>query len=68
MTIHPVVVEIFRRPLVLRPQQEAAGCDPLDELYDALAEVVAVEETTECFKSYLLVPKLLQTLKHSSST
>ncbi|CAK6984912.1 protein-lysine N-methyltransferase EEF2KMT, partial [Scomber scombrus] len=35
-------------------QQEAAGSDPLDELYDALTEVVAVAETTECYKSYLL--------------
>ncbi|KAM6966764.1 protein-lysine N-methyltransferase EEF2KMT [Tautogolabrus adspersus] len=35
-------------------RQEAAGCDPLDELYDALAEVVGAEETTECYKSYLL--------------
>ncbi|KAM8723392.1 protein-lysine N-methyltransferase EEF2KMT isoform 1-T1 [Acanthopagrus schlegelii] len=34
--------------------QEAAGCDPLDELYDALAEVVGAEDTTECYKSYIL--------------
>ncbi|XP_063328553.1 protein-lysine N-methyltransferase EEF2KMT [Pelmatolapia mariae] len=33
---------------------EASGCEPLDELYDALAEVVGAEETTECYKSYLL--------------
>ncbi|XP_067471674.1 protein-lysine N-methyltransferase EEF2KMT [Thunnus thynnus] len=33
---------------------EASDCDPLDELYDALAEVVAAAETTECYKSYLL--------------
>ncbi|GLD48863.1 protein-lysine N-methyltransferase EEF2KMT isoform X1 [Lates japonicus] len=26
-------------------RQEAAGCDPLDELYDALAEVVGAERT-----------------------
>lgn len=36
-------------------QLEAAGCDPLDELYDALAEVVATEDTNQCYKSYLLV-------------
>lgn len=36
-------------------QLEAAGCDPLDELYDALAAVVGTEDTTECYKSYLLV-------------
>ncbi|XP_042360973.1 protein-lysine N-methyltransferase EEF2KMT isoform X2 [Plectropomus leopardus] len=35
-------------------RREAAGCDPLDELYDALAEVVGAEDTTECYKSYLL--------------
>ncbi|KAG8006561.1 Protein-lysine N-methyltransferase EEF2KMT [Nibea albiflora] len=34
--------------------RKAAGCDPLDELYDALAEVVGAEDTTECYKSYLL--------------
>lgn len=43
-------------------QQEAAGCDPLDELYDTLAEVVGAEDTTECYKSYMLVPTLLHTL------
>lgn len=36
-------------------QLEAAGCDPLDELYDALAAVVGTEDTTKCYKSYLLV-------------
>lgn len=41
----------------MSPQQEAAGCDPLDELYDALAEVVGAEDTTESYKSYLLVPE-----------
>lgn len=40
----------------MSPQEEAAGCEPLDELYDALAEVIAAEDTTECYKSYLLVP------------
>ncbi|XP_074552148.1 protein-lysine N-methyltransferase EEF2KMT isoform X2 [Halichoeres trimaculatus] len=35
-------------------KQEAAGCDPLDELYDALAVVVGAEEKSECYKSYLL--------------
>lgn len=41
----------------MSPQQEAAGCDPLDELYDTLAEVVGAEDKTECYKSYLLVPE-----------
>lgn len=42
---------------VVSLQQEAAGCEPLDELYDALGEVVGAEDTTECYKSYLLVPE-----------
>ncbi|XP_029945462.1 protein-lysine N-methyltransferase EEF2KMT isoform X2 [Salarias fasciatus] len=33
---------------------EAAGCDPLDELYDALGEVVGEAEGSECYKSYFL--------------
>ncbi|XP_044037570.1 protein-lysine N-methyltransferase EEF2KMT isoform X3 [Siniperca chuatsi] len=43
---------LFLSELIRR--QEAADCDPLDELYDALAEVVGAEETAECYKSYLL--------------
>lgn len=44
----------------MSPQQEAAGCDPLDELYEALAEVVGAQDTTECYKSYLLVTLMPQ--------
>ncbi|KAK1878325.1 Protein-lysine N-methyltransferase EEF2KMT [Dissostichus eleginoides] len=44
--------KLFLSQLIKR--QEAAGCDPLDELYDALAEVVGAEDTSECYKSYLL--------------
>ncbi|XP_037649403.1 protein-lysine N-methyltransferase EEF2KMT isoform X1 [Sebastes umbrosus] len=44
--------KLFLSELIRR--QEAAGCDPLDELYDALAGVVGAEDTTECYKSYLL--------------
>ncbi|XP_026217668.1 protein-lysine N-methyltransferase EEF2KMT isoform X1 [Anabas testudineus] len=43
---------LFLSELIRR--QEAADCEPLDELYDALAEVVGAEETAECYKSYLL--------------
>ncbi|XP_035510573.1 protein-lysine N-methyltransferase EEF2KMT isoform X1 [Morone saxatilis] len=43
---------LFLSELIRR--QEAADCDPLDELYDALAEVVGAEDTAECYKSYLL--------------
>ncbi|XP_026182019.1 protein-lysine N-methyltransferase EEF2KMT isoform X2 [Mastacembelus armatus] len=35
-------------------RQEAADGEPLDELYDALAEVVGAEDCTECYKSYIL--------------
>ncbi|XP_054463133.1 protein-lysine N-methyltransferase EEF2KMT [Anoplopoma fimbria] len=44
--------KLFLSELIRR--QEVAGCDPLDELYDALAEVVGAQDTTECYKSYLL--------------
>ncbi|XP_037333298.2 protein-lysine N-methyltransferase EEF2KMT [Pungitius pungitius] len=44
--------KLFLSELIRR--EEAAGCDPLDELYDALAEVIGAEDTTECYKSYLL--------------
>ncbi|KAK2832970.1 hypothetical protein Q5P01_016859 [Channa striata] len=44
--------KLFLSELIKR--QEAADYEPLDELYDALAEVVGAEETTECYKSYLL--------------
>ncbi len=45
--------------VIVSLQQEAADCDPLDELYDALAEVVGAEDMTECYKSYLLVPAVI---------
>lgn len=63
MPINLIVVEWWLKLLLFGLwQQEAAGCDPLDELYDALAEVVGAEDTTECYKSYMLVPTLLHTL------
>uniref|UniRef100_A0A665T1H7 Protein-lysine N-methyltransferase EEF2KMT-like n=1 Tax=Echeneis naucrates TaxID=173247 RepID=A0A665T1H7_ECHNA len=43
---------LFLSELIRR--QEAAGCEPLDQLYDALAEVVGAEDTAECYKSYFL--------------
>ncbi|NXP10774.1 EF2KT methyltransferase, partial [Thinocorus orbignyianus] len=35
-------------------KHELAGAEPLDELYDALAGVLNEEESTRCYKSYLL--------------
>uniref|UniRef100_A0A3B3C4V9 Eukaryotic elongation factor 2 lysine methyltransferase n=2 Tax=Oryzias melastigma TaxID=30732 RepID=A0A3B3C4V9_ORYME len=43
---------LFLSELIKR--QEVAGGDPLDELYDALAEVLGVKETSESFRSYRL--------------
>nr|XP_020460592.1 protein-lysine N-methyltransferase EEF2KMT [Monopterus albus] len=43
---------LFLSELIKR--QEAADCEPLDELYDALAEVVGAEEATESYKSYFM--------------
>ncbi|KAF3699739.1 Protein-lysine N-methyltransferase EEF2KMT [Channa argus] len=41
------LTELIRR-------QETVDHAPLDELYDALADVVGAEEKSECYKSYLL--------------
>ncbi|XP_077412392.1 protein-lysine N-methyltransferase EEF2KMT isoform X2 [Vanacampus margaritifer] len=35
-------------------QVESVGCEPLDELYDALAEVVAAQEVAEGYRTYFL--------------
>lgn len=37
------------------PQHEAAHEEPLDELYEALAEILTAEEPPQCHRSYLLV-------------
>ena len=36
-------------------QHEAVPTEPLDALYEALAEVLMAEESTQCHRSYLLV-------------
>ncbi|XP_017260873.1 protein-lysine N-methyltransferase EEF2KMT [Kryptolebias marmoratus] len=43
---------LFLSELIKR--QEAAAGAPLDELFDALAEVVGVLENPECYKTYFL--------------
>lgn len=40
---------------MLSPQHEAVHTEPLDELYQVLAEVLTAEEPTHCHRSYLLV-------------
>ncbi|KAK7938722.1 hypothetical protein WMY93_002048 [Mugilogobius chulae] len=58
---HPLCTDVppsvrYRRLFIseLIKRLEASDCDPLDELYDALAEVIGAEETTNCYKSYFL--------------
>ncbi|KAM9844275.1 protein-lysine N-methyltransferase EEF2KMT [Aulostomus maculatus] len=51
----PPAVSFRRRFLSeLVRRLDAAGCEPLDELYDTLAEVVGATEETEGYKSYFL--------------
>uniref|UniRef100_A0A8C7JV69 Eukaryotic elongation factor 2 lysine methyltransferase n=1 Tax=Oncorhynchus kisutch TaxID=8019 RepID=A0A8C7JV69_ONCKI len=54
---HPPSVRyrrLFLSQLIKRVIEVYYGREPLDELYDALGEVLGVEEGTECYKSYLL--------------
>ncbi|TTJ38836.1 Protein-lysine N-methyltransferase EEF2KMT [Bagarius yarrelli] len=43
---------LFLSELIKR--HESTGFEPLDELYDALAEVMGAEEETVCYKTYFL--------------
>ena len=36
-------------------QHESTAAEPLDELYDTLADILNEEESTRCYKNYLLV-------------
>lgn len=36
-------------------QHESTAAEPLDELYDTLAAILNEEESTHCYKNYLLV-------------
>ncbi|NXS92396.1 EF2KT methyltransferase, partial [Jacana jacana] len=46
----------YRRSFLtqLIKKHEPLGAEPLDELYDALAEALNAEESTRCYKSYFL--------------
>ncbi|XP_075998948.1 protein-lysine N-methyltransferase EEF2KMT [Genypterus blacodes] len=53
---HPPSVKYRRLFLseLIRRHEAADPAEPLDELYDALGEVLGAAEGTECYKSYLL--------------
>lgn len=36
-------------------QHESTTAEPLDELYDTLADILNEKESTRCYKNYLLV-------------
>ncbi|XP_067334525.1 protein-lysine N-methyltransferase EEF2KMT isoform X2 [Channa argus] len=50
----PPSVNYRKRFLTELIRRETVDHAPLDELYDALADVVGAEEKSECYKSYLL--------------
>uniref|UniRef100_A0A8C9EZY9 FAM86 N-terminal domain-containing protein n=1 Tax=Pavo cristatus TaxID=9049 RepID=A0A8C9EZY9_PAVCR len=59
--LHPLCVRYpppasYRRCFLteLIKKHESMAADPLDELYDALARILNEEESTHCYKSYLL--------------
>ncbi|NWW48373.1 EF2KT methyltransferase, partial [Pedionomus torquatus] len=59
--LHPLAAKYppptkYRRCFLtqLIKKHESVGAEPLDELYDALAEVLNEEESPRCYKSYLL--------------
>ncbi|NWS69766.1 EF2KT methyltransferase, partial [Crotophaga sulcirostris] len=59
--LHPLCVKYppptkYRRGFLteLIKKHEATGAEPLDELYDALAGVLNEEDSTRCYKNYLL--------------
>ncbi|XP_073755652.1 protein-lysine N-methyltransferase EEF2KMT isoform X5 [Callorhinus ursinus] len=56
---HPPSVKYVRCFLSeLIRKHEAVHMEPLDELYEALAEVLMAEEPTQCHRSYLLISSL----------
>ncbi|KAM9584235.1 protein-lysine N-methyltransferase EEF2KMT [Trichechus inunguis] len=48
-------------------KHEAVHAEPLDELYEALAEVLTAEESTQCHRSYLLPSGEAVTLSESTA-
>ncbi|XP_065707144.2 protein-lysine N-methyltransferase EEF2KMT isoform X1 [Patagioenas fasciata] len=59
--LHPLCVKYppstkYRRCFLteLIKKHESTAAEPLDELYDALADILNEEESTRCYKNYLL--------------
>ncbi|NXA28900.1 EF2KT methyltransferase, partial [Ibidorhyncha struthersii] len=71
--LHPLCVKYppptkYRRCFLteLIKKHESTGAEPLDELYDALADILNEEESTRCYKNYLLPAGEPVTLSESS--
>ncbi|XP_037363538.1 protein-lysine N-methyltransferase EEF2KMT isoform X2 [Talpa occidentalis] len=65
---HPPSVRYARAFLSeLIRKHEAVPTEPLDELYEALAEVLRAKETTQCHRSYLLPSGDSVTLSESTA-
>nr|XP_045017467.1 protein-lysine N-methyltransferase EEF2KMT isoform X3 [Jaculus jaculus] len=65
---HPPSVKYSQRFLSeLIKKHEAVHTEPLDELYEALAEILMAEESTQCHRSYLLPSGASITLSESTA-
>ncbi|NXG26574.1 EF2KT methyltransferase, partial [Grallaria varia] len=72
--LHPLCVKYppstnYRRCFLteLIKKHESTAAEPLDELYDALADVLKEEEATQCYKNYLLPTGDCVTLSESTA-
>ncbi|NXE08814.1 EF2KT methyltransferase, partial [Lophotis ruficrista] len=72
--LHPLCVKYppstqYRRRFLteLIKKHESTAAEPLDELYDALAELLKEEESTRCYKNYLLPTGESVTLSESAA-
>ncbi|NXE97375.1 EF2KT methyltransferase, partial [Menura novaehollandiae] len=72
--LHPLCVKYppstkYRRCFLteLIKKHESTAAEPLDELYDALADVLKEEESTHCYKNYLLPTGDCVTLSESTA-
>ncbi|NWQ63652.1 EF2KT methyltransferase, partial [Neopipo cinnamomea] len=72
--LHPLCVKYppstkYRRCFLteLIKKHESTAAEPLDELYDTLADVLKEEESTQCYKNYLLPTGDCVTLSESTA-